>query len=356
VPLNKAPKHSFSTINHPNPISMKTESGFTLMEAHEFTNWLNTQDVSRMVNIIQNHHTYIPAYSHFNGKNHFDRLKAMRDYHVGHNGWSDIAQNFTTFPDGTIATGRSLQTVPVGIKGHNARGICIEHLGNFDAGQDTMTEAHRNAIILINAALCQKFKLNPTIDTVVYHHWYDLNTSQRTGGSGVTKSCPGTAFFGGNKEDTALKNFIPLIISKLNELRGGAAVVEKPAIPVKFYYHVTASNLNMRTGPGTNHTQVGMIHNGSVLPVYEISDSWLKVDPADKWVAANYGLLIGQASINANVLNVRSGPGTNYQVVGSIKKGEEVFTYITDNNWVKIAISEQWVHKDYIAMKLIVPA
>jgi uncharacterized protein YgiM (DUF1202 family) len=334
---------------------MKKESGFTLMNPGEFTRWLDGQEVSRVINIIQNHHTYIPGYAHFKGNDHFVRLRAMRDYHVGHNGWSDIAQTFTTFPDGTIATGRSLQAIPVGIKGHNARGICIEHLGNFDQGQDEMTDAQRETILLINAALCRKFNLTPSIDTIVYHHWFDLNTSQRTGGSGVTKTCPGTAFFGGNKEEDARANFIPLISKKLKDLSGEVSVDDKPRIAPKFYYHVTASNLRIRTGPGTNHGQAGLIHNGSILPVYDTSGNWLNIEPPGKWVSAGFGLLLGQAIINANVLNVRSGPGTNFQVAGSLKRGEEVYIYAMENNWVKIAINEQWVHKDHIGIKLSAP-
>lgn len=334
---------------------MKKESGFILMNPNEFNHWLDNQEVSRVINIIQNHHTYVPAYAHFKGNDHFVRLRAMRDYHVGHNGWSDIAQTFTTFPDGTIATGRSLQAIPVGIKGHNARGICIEHLGNFDQGQDEMTPAQRETILLINAALCRKFNLTPSIDTIVYHHWFDLNTSQRTGGSGVTKSCPGTAFFGGNKEEDARKNFIPLIIKKLKSLTGEIRIDDKPVKAAKFFYHVTASNLRIRTGPGTNYPQSGLIHNGSVLPVYDTDGKWLKIEPSGKWVSSGFGLLLGQASINANVLNVRSGPGTGFPVVGSLKLGEEVYIYAIENTWAKIAINEHWVHKDHIRIKLSAP-
>jgi uncharacterized protein YgiM (DUF1202 family) len=48
-------------------------------------------------------------------------------------------------------------------------------------------------------------------------------------------------------------------------------------------------------------------------------------------------------------------PGTNFQVVNSLKKGEEVYIYAVENNWAKIAISEQWVHTNHIAIKLSAP-
>ena len=335
---------------------MKTQSGFTLFNAHEFVEWLDSQDVTRRVGLIQNHHTYIPAYRHFNGKNHFERLKAMRDYHVGHNGWSDIAQNLTTFPDGTIATGRPLQTIPVGIKGQNATGICIEHLGNFDEGEDSMTDAHRNSILLVNAALCKKFRLKPSTDTIVYHHWFDLNTGMRTGGAGVTKSCPGSAFFGGNKEEDALKSFIPLISRHLFELAGHkdeTKTIEQPAL---FYYHVTASNLRIRTGPGISYSHTGSVNNGSVLPVFETHSDWFRIAETNKWVSGKYGLMIGYAIVQAVKLNVRSGPGVNFQIISSVKKEDEVLIYAQQNKWVKIALNEQWVHTEYLKLKSNMPS
>lgn len=338
-----------------NILLMKTQSGFTLMNAGEFTDWLEKQHVSRIVSLIQNHHTYIPAYRHFNGNNHFERLKAMRDYHVGHNGWNDIAQNLTTFPDGSIATGRSLQTIPVGIKGHNAKGICIEHLGNFDQGEDKMTDAHKNTILLVNAALCKKFRLKPSTDTIVYHHWFDLNSGLRTGGSGVTKSCPGTGFFGGNKDTDARKNFIPLISKHLYELTGHMEEAEEPGRQALFYYHVTASNLRIRTGPGPTYKQAGLVSNGSVLPVFEKKSDWFRIETDNKWVSAKYGLLLGYAKVAAGKLNVRSGPGVGHPVVSSLKQGEEAYIYALQNKWARIALNEQWVHTDYLKLNQNMP-
>lgn len=100
---------------------METKYGFHLMDIDEFEKWLVAQRVNRVIQLIQNHHTYLPDYSHFTGNNHFERLQSMKHYHMVNNGWSDIAQTLTTFPDGKIAVCRPLNQVPVGIKGHNSR-------------------------------------------------------------------------------------------------------------------------------------------------------------------------------------------------------------------------------------------
>lgn len=190
---------------------MKTEGKFTLFTVDEFHEWLVRLPVKRVIKLIQNHHTFIPGYQHFTGTNHFPLVKNMENYHVKTAKFSQIAQNLTTFPDGKIMICRPLDVSPAGIFGANTNGICIEHVGNFDTGRDVMSEAHKEAIVNLNALLCRKFTLVPSVQSIVYHHWYDLTTGKRTNGSGTTKSCPGDGFFGGNTVAAAEANFIPLI-------------------------------------------------------------------------------------------------------------------------------------------------
>ncbi len=138
----------------------------------------------------------------------------MRNYHRSR-GFAEIAQHFTTFADGLIATGRPLSQNPAGIKGANTGAICIEHLGNFDIGQDLMTPSHRECIIALNTLLCRRFSLLPSSQSIVYHHWYDQGTGRRTDGAGSTKSCPGTGFFGGNSVAQAERSLIAEVSRRL---------------------------------------------------------------------------------------------------------------------------------------------
>ncbi len=191
---------------------------FELFEMPEFIEWIDAKSVKRIITTIQNHHTYSPSYKRFKGTNHQALLKGMESYHINNNGWSAIAQTFTTFPDGKIALCRDINMIPAGIKGANKNGICIEHLGNFDIGKDVMTSEHLDTIIALNAILCKKFNLEISTENIVYHHWYDLITGKRMNGEGVTKSCPGTAFIGGNKVTDAEALFIPLIQKKFDSI------------------------------------------------------------------------------------------------------------------------------------------
>ena len=191
-------------------VKKKQEGKYRLFDVEEFSDWLNALSLKRKITLIQNHHTEIPSYKDFHGDNHFALQQEMEEAHLARN-FDEIAQQLTIFPDGMICTGRSMELDPAGIRGANKGAICIENLGNFNKGNDEITEVQRKAILTVNVLLCKKFELIPSTKTLVYHHWYDRETGERTGGTGVTKTCPGANFFGGNSIEDAEKNFIPLI-------------------------------------------------------------------------------------------------------------------------------------------------
>ena len=264
---------------------MLSKYGFTLFTLTEFDNWLQEKRFSRAVKLVQNHHTWLPDYSCFKGNNHFELLKSMNDAHLAR-GFDMIAQNLTTFPDGTVAICRSLDRVPAGIKGANSNGICCEHVGNFD-GKDTMTDPHRDTIIRVNALLCREFSLTPSNDSIVYHHWYDLNSGERTNGSGSTKSCPGTAFFGGNSVSAATANFIPLVTASLTK---ADPATNPSAVSGGKSATVNVSNtLNVRSAPNGDAPVLASLRRGSMVNVYETADGWSRIHPVEqRWVFDRY--------------------------------------------------------------------
>jgi len=259
---------------------MQKQGKFMLMDLDEFASWLEATSFGRVIKLIQNHHTYIPAYAHFKGDNHFALLKGMEASHI-ERGFSMIAQNLTSFPDGTVAVCRPLDTIPAGIKGANAAGICLEHVGNFDSGGDEMSDKQRETIIGLNALLCREFSLKPSTDTIVYHHWYDLITARRTDGAGTTKTCPGTAFFGGNSVASAHNNLIPLVEARLNPKSQTAASFKLA--------HVTATRLNVRSAPNTGGRVLKSLQHGAEVRVYADSNGWCRIHASDQqWVCARY--------------------------------------------------------------------
>lgn len=325
---------------------METKHGFTKMTLTEFTAWLKDLRVSKTVLKIQQHHTYIPSYIHFDGSNHFERQKAMKDYHVNNNGWGDIGQHFTIFPDGIILTGRGLERTPACITGQNANSVCIENLGNFDISGDTMSKEQQDSIVEVTALLCSKFNIPVSTDHIVYHHWFDLITGARNNGTKNNKSCPGSAYFGGNKLTDSLENFLPLISNTVS------ADIKINTLDVLRFVCVTVNSLNIRIKPNSSSLKAPdrpSAKLGAVLRVYAEQDGWLKISKSDqRWVYGRYTMPVERATVKASALNVRTGPGTTYPKTGSLPKGEIVFISETKNNWCKITMEESWVSRQYL--------
>lgn len=124
-----------------------------------------------------------------------------------------------------------------------------------------------------------------------------------------------------------------------------------------------SGSLNIRSGPGTNYGIVGTLNNGDkVTIVTDASNGWIQVQTsagvrgycsADYINATNTGETNGSGNNNSSSpnnpkatvkvngsLNIRSGPGTNYAVTGTLKQGEQVTVLGTPTNgWVQIQTS-----------------
>ncbi|AWV97484.1 SH3 domain-containing protein [Arcticibacterium luteifluviistationis] len=325
---------------------METKYGFIKMDISEFESWIANFRVGRTIIYLQQHHTVAPSYQHFDDTNHFQLQKNMKDYHVGSNGWMDIGQHFSIFPDGSIVTGRSLELTPACIYGNNSGAICIENVGFFDTGEDTMNQTQADAIVRATAAICKKFNIPINTDKIVYHHWFHLSSGSRNNGSSGNKTCPGTAFFGGNKVEDCETDFLPLV---RNVMIGGTV----PQAPVLLkYVSVTASALNVRVLPTSSSLKASdrtAMVLGSVLRVYEEQDNWFRISSSQQhWVSARYTDDVERAEVNAVVLNVRSGPSTSFAKVGSFLKNQEVFVYERSNGWCRVSLDNKWVKDDYL--------
>ncbi len=332
---------------------MQTQSGFTAMSVAEFENWLPGVTVARTITFIQQHHTWLPNYAGFHGDNHFTMQRNMKHHHVSNNGWSDIGQHFTIFPDGMILTGRPLNNAPACIFGNNAKALCIESVGDFDIGQNQMTAAQRDSILRVTAAMLRRFSMIPRNDRgIVYHHWFDLNTGARLNGGGSSKSCPGTAFFGGNTLAAFNANFLPAVLAVM----GGAAPVAAPVVIAPDglrYVEVTADSLNIRTGPGTSFAMVsdhGPAQLGSVLRVFDAQDDWFKVSNSkDHWVSGRRTAPVTPGTVNTVDSNGRSGPGQAFNVSKVYQTGEKLFIRQTTDGWHRVE-ADIWVHQSLITL------
>lgn len=137
------------------------------------------------------HHTWKPTHKSFKGNNHTQMQQSMKNYHVNNNGWSDIAQHLTLFPDGVWLTGRPFSKSPASIKGWNTGALCVEMIGNFDIkgtgdynnlGYDKLEGRQKAEILMLVKYFVDKYGEN----SIKYHR-------ENSG-----KTCPGTSL---NKQD-----------------------------------------------------------------------------------------------------------------------------------------------------------
>lgn len=273
-----------------------TKYGFTKMTPAEFKTWIHKQGNYKYTG-LQVHHTWMPDYSCFykaNGK-HEDELTRQyntQQYHKKTNGWGDIAQHFTIFPNGAIVTGRKLSnTTAIGIKGWNSNKICIEIYGNFDKGKDVMTKEQKEAVITVYGELCKKFKITPSISTIRCHAWFtaggtylgDYNKSKSA------KTCPGTNFMGfGNSKAAIRDNFIPLIQNYISGKTTTTTTVKDPVACGVYRIKSPDGVLNIRKGPGASYDKVGQVKNGEAYTITKINGSWGYLKSGAGWINLSY--------------------------------------------------------------------
>lgn len=127
------------------------------------------------------------------------------------------------------------------------------------------------------------------------------------------------------------------------------------------------SILNIRSGPGVDYDITKKLKNGAAIEKYEEKDGWIRISPyvekkpaaakAEKWVMSKYikGGKVSTGNPQA-VLNVRSGPGTTYDVAGTLKDGDSVTQYAVKDDWIRITASPndaeeesgKWVMAKYV--------
>ena len=120
---------------------------------------------------------------------------------------------------------------------------------------------------------------------------------------------------------------------------------------------VTGEGLNIRSGPGTGYDKVGTYASGSRVNIQEQINGWGCTDKG--WISMKYvyvdgteGPEAGTGTVTGDTVNIRSGPGTGYDAVGSLKEGDEVKILaqflIGDSYWG--CTSKGWVCMDYIGV------
>ena len=110
-------------------------------------------------------------------------------------------------------------------------------------------------------------------------------------------------------------------------------------------YMVTASTLNVRTGPSTSYSKASyQLTSGELVEVVDVANGWAQLTDGN-YVSAQYLMAVttsddGSATtmyVTCRTLNVRTGPSTSYSKVGTLSRGTSVEVVGTYGNWAKLS-------------------
>ncbi|WP_430789965.1 N-acetylmuramoyl-L-alanine amidase [Virgibacillus flavescens] len=125
-------------------------------------------------------------------------------------------------------------------------------------------------------------------------------------------------------------------------------------------YEVGTSSLNVRSAPTQNAAVLGSLHPGDEVIVFQEHYGWAQTyyGGQEAWVASQYLYPADQSgnasnastsntvSVNTEGVHVRSGPGTNYSILGFAASGDTYTKVETQNNWHKVLLqngSTGWI-------------
>lgn len=170
----------------------------------------------------------------------------------------------------------------------------------------------------------------------------------------------------------SMRRSLPLALAALLALGSAWSVAAAEARPA----WVIPETLNVRSGPGTDRDLIGSVTMGTKLYVTAFANNWCWARlPNGKWgwvaewhlqfswdkgrkLAEQAGASAGSGSssdatpawIKEDVVNVRSGPGTNHEKRGQLHRGDKVYIVGRDGDWRKCRTpgGHGWMRRDLL--------
>lgn len=194
---------------------------------------------------------------------------------------------------------------------YNVHSIGIEHEG-FTA-QNTWTDAQYRASAALTRWACLTYGIPMDRSHIIGHKEVP----------GATHTDPGPSF--------NWSFYMSLV-------RGGTTPPPASLMAAK---ETTASTLNVRSGPSTSDSIIGTIPDGQRYVAIAQDDGWYKVYYADNtgWCSGTYLKTVTGVTgslVTATSLNVRTGPGTSNDSVGFVSEGQRYVRTTASDGWEKI--------------------
>ena len=170
------------------------------------------------------------------------------------------------------------------------------------------------------------------------------------------------------------KELEPLPVSTTTPTTTPEIVEPEKMIMIK---STTVGFLNVRSGPDASNNKIGEVKSGGEFKLLKEENSWYQIEFEKEklgWVLSTFVDLIEvevqddakeqvldesrelETKIrvkptSAGYLNVRSGPGVDYEKVAQISPGEEFFIVLEQAGWYEIKLADDkngWVYATYV--------
>jgi SH3-like domain-containing protein len=112
--------------------------------------------------------------------------------------------------------------------------------------------------------------------------------------------------------------------------------------------------VNLRVSPNTNAQVSWQLKKGYPLQIIKRQGDWLQVKDFENdtgWISRQVVGNTAHHIVKSKVANLRSGPGTQHKQVGQAKYGEVLRTLERRSNWIKVQRangSTAWVAKNLL--------
>ncbi len=247
---------------------------------------------------------------------------------------SQVSAHFTIAKDGRL--GQSLTEDKVGWHAgnstYNRLSIGIEHEG-YVSDPNNYTDTMLKKSAWLTRYLCDKYGIPIDRQHIIGHVEVP----------GATHTDPGKYF--------PWSYYIQLVQNAGNGPGTPPPPPPPPAGSVRAV-EVATGSLNVRTSAGG--TILGQVSSGTRLVRIAEDSGWVKVwfEGRSAWVSEGYTRPVTSGTadqVTTAKLNVRSGPSTNYSVVGGTSLGQQYVRSGTSGSWRKIwyGRNQRWFHGGY---------
>ena len=122
---------------------------------------------------------------------------------------------------------------------------------------------------------------------------------------------------------------------------------------------VDATSLRLRSGPSTASATVDFAYHGEYVIITGKIGQWYHVsfDLTEGYMHQDYltihdrkNVELGYGQVNANKVNVRSGPGTSHSRIAQANAGQKAYIIGFNNQWYKVIFNDDigYIRSDYL--------